>query len=89
MNAEQNSFDGIIKHALTPSIYSFKQLDNFICTLIDRNKTGYPIHLKFDTGMNRLGFKISELNELYSVILNQPEVRVEGVFSHLASSDTI
>lgn len=87
MNAEQNSFDGIIKHALTPSIYSFKQLDNFICTLIDRDITGYPIHLKFDTGMNRLGFKISELNELYTVILNQPEVRVEGIFSHLASSD--
>ena len=55
--------------------------------LIDRNKTGYPIHLKFDTGMNRLGFEISELNELITVISNQPEVRIEGVFSHLASSD--
>ena len=87
MNAEQNSFDGIIKHELTPSIYSLKQLDDFICALIDRNKTGYPIHLKFDTGMNRLGFEISELNELITVISNQPEVRIEGVFSHLASSD--
>jgi alanine racemase len=87
MNAEQNSFDGIIKHELTPSIYSLKQLDDFICALIDRNQTSYPIHLKFDTGMNRLGFEISELNELISVILNQPEIRVEGVFSHLASSD--
>ena len=87
MNAEQNSFNGIINHELTPAIYSLKQLDNFICALIDMNITGYPIHLKFDTGMNRLGFKTSELNELFTVILNQPEVRVVGAFSHLASSN--
>ncbi|MDG2369405.1 MAG: bifunctional UDP-N-acetylmuramoyl-tripeptide:D-alanyl-D-alanine ligase/alanine racemase [Flavobacteriales bacterium] len=87
MNSEQNSFESIIKHNLTPSIYSLKQLDRFICTLIDLNINDFPIHLKFDTGMNRLGFKIEDLEELISVILSQPEVRVEGVFSHLASSD--
>lgn len=87
MNSEQNSFGSIINHNLTPSIYSLKQLDRFICTLIDLNITGYPIHLKFDTGMNRLGFKTDTIEELISVILSQPEIRVEGVFSHLASSD--
>ena len=87
MNSEQNSFGSLINHNLTPSIYSIKQLDRFICTLIDLNITGYPIHLKFDTGMNRLGFKTDNIEELISVILSQPEIRVEGVFSHLASSD--
>jgi len=87
MNSEQNSFGSLINHNLTPSIYSLKQLDRFICTLIDLNITGYPIHLKFDTGMNRLGFKTDNIEELISVILSQPEIRVEGVFSHLASSD--
>lgn len=87
MNSEQNSFGSLINHNLTPSIYSLKQLDRFICTLIDLNITGYPIHLKFDTGMNRLGFKTDNIEELIRVILSQPEIRVEGVFSHLASSD--
>ena len=75
------------KNNLTPSIYSFEQLDEFIRTLIDHSIFGYPIHLKFDTGMNRLGFKENEINALCSLIANQPEIRVEGIFSHLASSD--
>lgn len=87
MNAEEKSFNNIIKNNLTPSIYSLEQLDNFIRTLIDHSIFGYPIHLKFDTGMNRLGFKENEISPLCSLIANQPEIRVEGIFSHLASSD--
>ena len=87
MNAEKKSFSSIVKNNLTPSIYSFEQLDEFIRTLIDHSIFGYPIHLKFDTGMNRLGFKENEINALCSLIANQPEIRVEGIFSHLASSD--
>ena len=87
MNAEENSFKALIKNQLTPSIFSLKQLDSFIRTLIDLNISGYPIHLKFDTGMNRLGFYESEIPELISLILSQPEIKVEGLFSHLASSE--
>ena len=74
MNAEENSFKALIKNQLTPSIFSLKQLDSFIRTLIDLNISGYPIHLKFDTGMNRLGFYESEIPELISLILSQPEI---------------
>ncbi len=88
MNPEINSFDDIIKNKLTPSIYSLEQMDLFIRKLIDLNERQYPIHLKFDTGMHRLGFTSSEINAVCDLILNQPEIRVEGVFSHLASSDS-
>ena len=87
MNPEPNSFGDIIQHRLTPSIYSIEQLDQFIRKLIDHEEKQYPIHLKFDTGMHRLGFNYSDIPSVYDLISNQPEIRVEGVFSHLASSD--
>ena len=87
MNPESNSFDDMIKHQLTPSIYSIEQLDLFIRKLIDQDQKHYPIHLKFDTGMHRLGFDHSDIILVNDLISNQPEVRIEGIFSHLASSD--
>ena len=87
MNPERSSFNDIIKNDLEPSIFSFKQLDNFIRKLIDLGKKNYPIHLKLDTGMNRLGFIEEEIDNIISIIMSQPEVRVKSIFSHLAGSD--
>jgi len=87
MNAERSSFNDIIKNDLEPSIFSFKQLDNFIRKLIDLGERNYPIHLKLDTGMNRLGFIEEEIDNIISIIMSQPEVRVKSIFSHLAGSD--
>ncbi len=87
MNAERSSFNDIIKNELEPSIFSFKQIDSFIRKLIDLGKKNYPIHLKLDTGMNRLGFIEEEIDNIISIIMSQPEVRVKSIFSHLAASD--
>jgi len=87
MNSEEGSFDKMINHKLEPSIFSFKQLDRFIRALIDRGLKSYPIHLKLDTGMNRLGFVSSDIEELISTITAQPEIRITSIFSHLAASD--
>jgi len=87
MNAERSSFNDIIKNELEPSIFSFEQLDSFIRKLIDLGKKNYPIHLKLDTGMNRLGFIEEEIDNIISIIMSQPEVRVKSIFSHLAASD--
>ncbi|MFT7155293.1 MAG: alanine racemase [Parvicella sp.] len=89
MNSEEGAFDKIIDHQLEPSIFSFRQLDKFIRALINRGLKSYPIHLKLDTGMNRLGFIASEIEELISAIASQPEVRVRSVFSHLAASESV
>jgi len=89
MNPELDAFDDIIENELEPSIYSLELLDSFINTLIRRNIIAYPIHIKLDTGMNRLGFVESELNELISHIKAQPEVYVKSVFSHLSVADNV
>lgn len=87
MNAEEGSFDEIIANNLEPAIFSFRQLDKFIRALIDHQVKSYPIHIKIDTGMKRLGFLNDEVDELINTITSQPEVRVKSIFSHLAAAD--
>ena len=87
MNAEEEGFEDCIKYNLEPAIYSFEQLDEFIKELIFAGKMDYPIHLKVDTGMRRLGFEPSDLIQISEVLQAQPEVRIKSVYSHLADSD--
>lgn len=87
MNAEPNGFERCIYHELEPAIYSLDHLDAFIRMLIAQNKQSYPIHLKLDTGMHRLGFAPNEINYLLQTISAQPEVLVKSVYSHLACAD--
>jgi Alr-MurF fusion protein len=87
MNAEEEAFDDCIQYKLEPSIYSFEQLEALLHHLIAQNKEGFPIHLKFDTGMNRLGFSSIETRKLIDVIRSQPEILIKSVYSHLAESD--
>lgn len=87
MNPEPEAFGDIIENNLEPSIYSLELLDKFITALIRRNKKAFPIHLKLDTGMNRLGFVETEINELIAQLNAQPEVYVKSVFSHLSVAD--
>lgn len=89
MNAEEDSFHDLIQYQLEPAIYSFDMLETFIKTLIDHQKEQFPIHLKVETGMHRLGFEIEELNRVIDVIQTQPEIKVKSVYSHLAASDNL
>lgn len=87
MNPEQSSYDSIIEYGLEPEIYSFRVLDLFIDKLRAHSKEGnYPIHLKLETGMNRLGFRKDDLPAL-ALKLNSLDVRVQSAFSHLSTSD--
>ena len=87
MNAEEDGFDDIISYQLEPAIYSFKMLDNFIKVLIGEGIENYPVHLKFDTGMRRLGFEQNDLDELTAILQTQPEIKLQSVYSHLADAD--
>lgn len=87
MNPEQSSYDTIIEYGLEPEIYSFRVLDLFIDRLRSHSREGnYPIHLKMETGMNRLGFREEDLSEL-TIKLKSLDVRVQSVFSHLSTAD--
>jgi alanine racemase len=87
MNPEPAAFDEIIEYALEPAIYSLQLLDQFIHHLILRGVQNFPIHLKLETGMNRLGFQPEAISELSDVMNTQPEVYVASIFSHLSVSD--
>ncbi len=87
MNCEEESFASCIEHDLEPAIFSLHQLESFIQELILLGETNYPIHIKLETGMNRLGFSESEINELVQKVQSQPEIFVKSVYSHLAEAD--
>ncbi|MBU4538844.1 MAG: bifunctional UDP-N-acetylmuramoyl-tripeptide:D-alanyl-D-alanine ligase/alanine racemase [Weeksellaceae bacterium] len=87
MNPEQHSYNIIIDYNLEPEIYSFRVLELFNQQLIQKGiQQKYPIHIKLETGMHRLGFKKDELDELTEK-LKTMNVKVESIFSHLSSSD--
>lgn len=87
MNPEQHSYDAIIQYNLEPEIYSIRVLELFHDAL---QKSGisekFPIHLKIETGMNRLGFKPDQL-EILPDALKGKNVVVKSIFSHLSSAD--
>lgn len=88
MNPELDSFDDIINYKLEPEIYSFRVLTEFSACL---DKFGvvepYPIHLKLDTGMHRLGFEETDLDDLINHLNNTPNLKIVSAFSHLVGSD--
>lgn len=87
MNCEEESFASCIEHNLEPAIFSLHQLELFIQQLILLGETNYPIHVKLETGMNRLGFDANDISTLVQKIQSQPEIVVKSVYSHLAESD--
>ena len=89
MNPEQHSYDIIIDYNLEPEIYSFRVLELFNEQLKMKGiQHKYPIHIKLETGMHRLGFKTDETIDLIEK-LNSMNVKVESIFSHLSSSDDL
>ncbi len=87
MNPEKGSFNVIFEHKLEPEIYSFRLLHSFIKAASSNGITDFPVHIKIDTGMHRLGFEPAEIDELIALLKNQQQVKVRSVFSHLAGAD--
>ena len=87
MNPEFNSFNVLFDNQLEPEVYSFRLLDAMIHEAERRGITSYPIHIKIDTGMHRLGFQPTDMHEICKRLKKQSGVVVRSVFSHLAGSD--
>lgn len=82
MNPERTDFKLYEENDLLGAIYSLPLLKRFI-----ESKSQAGIHLKFETGMNRLGFSDNDLQELCDLLSKNPELKVKGVLTHLSSSD--
>lgn len=87
LTAGTDYFDEIIDNHLEPGIPNLYTLKALVSTLQSRGIEDFPIHIKLDTGMHRLGFMTSELDDLNEYLKTCPEVRVKSVYSHLAVAE--
>lgn len=87
MDPELSALQTIIENNLEPNIYSFQSLENIISAAEKAGVEYYPIHLKIDSGMHRLGFDWADMPRLLSRLAGQKVVRVRSIFSHLCVAD--
>lgn len=88
LNPEVNGFEELFSNDLQPEVYNFRILEAFIKEAERRGLTDYPVHLKIDTGMHRLGFLPEQLPRLIEVLRAQKGLKARSVFSHLAASES-
>lgn len=89
MNPEMSSFKTLFDYELEPEIYSFRLLDALVKAAQKEGVTGFPVHIKIDTGMHRLGFNPhTDINELITRLKQQSSVIPRSVFSHFVGSDS-
>ncbi|MDF1516430.1 MAG: alanine racemase [Lutibacter sp.] len=85
----KTNLEKIIKHHLEPTAYSINLLIAIIEAAKNLKIQNYPIHIKFNTGLNRLGFTKKDIPEILSLVKNQQEIRVASLFSHVAASEDL
>ncbi|MFC4210184.1 bifunctional UDP-N-acetylmuramoyl-tripeptide:D-alanyl-D-alanine ligase/alanine racemase [Pedobacter lithocola] len=85
MSPEESAFDAIIEHHLEPEIYSIEILNSFLNVVCNYDFI-YPIHIKIDSGMHRLGFDRSEIDTLSAILKDNQHIKVQSIFSHLVAS---
>lgn len=89
MNPEMTAFKTMFDYDLEPEVYSFRLLDALIKAARKEGITGWPVHIKLDTGMHRLGFDPEQdMDELIDRLTHQQAVIPRSVFSHFVGSDS-
>lgn len=88
MNPERTSFKTLFDHKLEPEIYSFHLLEEIIRAAEHEGITNFPVHIKVDTGMHRLGFAPEDMPELIARLQKQTAVIARSIFSHFVGSDS-
>ncbi|MEG0038253.1 MULTISPECIES: bifunctional UDP-N-acetylmuramoyl-tripeptide:D-alanyl-D-alanine ligase/alanine racemase [Bacteroides] len=89
MNPELSAFKTMFDYKLEPEVYNFHLLDALIKSAAKEGITNFPIHVKLDTGMHRLGFDPTEVSHLIRKLKNQHSVIPRSVFSHFVGSDGV
>jgi alanine racemase len=89
MNPEMTAFKTMFDYDLEPEVYSFRLLDALIKAARKEGITGWPVHIKLDTGMHRLGFDpVNDIDELIDRLKHQNAIIPRSVFSHFVGSDS-
>jgi alanine racemase len=87
MNPDPSASELMIKHSLEPEIYSLLSLEQFAAVASRHGLISYPVHIKIDTGMHRLGFMPEDIDTMAKRIKDKECLKVVSVFSHLAGSE--
>ena len=87
LNADEGSFEQMVRYRLEPEIYNLRSLDHFTQAVCRAGETAYPIHIKLDTGMHRLGFDEDRIDDLARQLNENRQIKVASIFSHLNCSD--
>jgi alanine racemase len=87
MNTDEAGFDALIEYNLEPEIYSFRMYEAFHHYLQQQAITQFPVHIKLNTGMNRLGFDEPDVMSIASLLKQHNTMMVKSVFSHFTSSE--
>ena len=89
MNPEMTAFKTMFDYDLEPEVYSFRLLDALVKAARKEGITGWPVHIKFDTGMHRLGFDpVDDIFKLIDRLKHQNAIIPRSVFSHFVGSDS-
>ncbi|RUA11665.1 MAG: alanine racemase [Flavobacteriia bacterium] len=87
LHSQAENFEWLVEHNLEPDLYNFESFISFYKLIKSKGLKDYPVHIKLNTGMNRLGFKPFELDKLRQIITNQNYLKIRSVYSHLAASE--
>lgn len=87
MSPDTSSFDRMIAWKLEPELYNFRSLNEFLNIATTLKVKNYPVHIKLDTGMHRLGFGPGDMEQITGTLSNHGELQVASIFSHLAASE--
>ncbi len=88
MNADEASFDVLIEYNLEPEIYSFNIYHAFHQYLLQQGIQQFPVHIKLNTGMNRLGFDEADVSQVSILLQQNSTMKVQSIFSHFTSSES-
>ncbi|MDP2089735.1 MAG: alanine racemase [Flavobacteriaceae bacterium] len=89
LHPQKETLHHLLPYQLEPNLYSFRVLHQFMDEVKKANLQHYPIHIKFNTGLNRLGFKSTDVDEVISILKDQQEVYLTSIFSHLVASEDL
>lgn len=89
LHPQATNFQLIIDNCLEPSLYNIKIFNEFVALTSKAKQVNYPIHIKFNTGLNRLGFSEHDIEYLISKLSTNSSIKVKSIFSHLAASEDL
>ncbi len=81
------NFQKLVEYQLEPSLYSSRTLEEFIATITSLNQKNFPVHIKFNSGLNRIGFSENDVDHITEQLRKTDTIKIASLLSHLAASE--